>query len=154
MKANYSDVVKYIVMQEINKEIEKVKSYANTCKENFLMTAILRFPKYYVPHDEIKKKVIAIVNEKDVKSALKYAYQFTKKAEKDLRKERNNARDFIIDTFKDYLYNNQFKYKGTNSKKVFEEIFTAAFVKDELFLTEQNFKKINKAMNKILLMSL
>ena len=154
MKANYSDVVKYIVMQEINKEIEKVKSYANTCKENFLMTAILRFPKYYVPHDEIKKKVIAIVNEKDVKSALKYAYQFTKKAEKDLRKERNNARDFIIDTFKDYLYNNQFEYKGTNSKKVFEEIFTAAFVKDELFLTEQNFKKINKAMNKILLMSL
>ena len=153
MKVNYSDAVKYIVTQEVEKEIEKVKSYANAYKEDFSMTAILRFPKYYIPHEEIKKKVIALVNEKDVKSALKYAYRLTKKAEKDLRKERNNARDFIIDTFKDYLYNNQFKYEGTNSKKVFEEIFTAAFVKDELFLTEQNFKKINQAMNKILLMS-
>ena len=153
MKVNYSDAVKYIVTQEVNKEIEKVKSYANAYKENFSMTAILRFPKYYIPHEEIKKKVIALVNEKDVKSALKYAYQLTKKTEKDLRKERNNTRNFIIDTFKDYLYNNQFEYVGTNSKKVFEEIFTAAFVKDELFLTEQNFKKINKAMNKILLMS-
>lgn len=153
MKVNYSDAVKYIVTQEVDKEIEKVKSYANAYKENFSMTAILRFPKYYIPHEEIKKKVIALVNEKDVKSALKYAYQLTKKAEKDLRKERNNTRNFIIDTFKDYLYNNQFEYEGTNSKKVFEEIFTAAFVKDELFLTEQNFKKINKAMNKILLMS-